>query len=87
MNLEEKDIIRESFTVKGFDGHESTPCGIFTIPVTLAGKTIRQEVILMNCCSTYNALFGGDWTTAMEATVSCLYQCSKFPYSERTVKV
>ena len=48
---------------------------------------VYADFLLMNCTGPYNALLGQEWISAMEVVSSSFYQCIKFPFCERIVKV
>lgn len=73
--------------VAGFDGLPSTPKGHVTLIVTVIGRQMPIDFLLMNCSAPYNGILGRDWTVPMEVVASARYQCLKFPNQGRISKV
>lgn len=80
-------FLKEKEEVTGFDGHKLNPKGSVILIVSLTGKHMIVDFLLMKCNSLYNGILGWDWTVPMEVTSSARFQCIKFPNQDRVLKV
>lgn len=60
MELQQNHIYEESRNVYGFDGHNSDPIGHVSLDVTLMGKVLTIDFLLMGCKLHYNDILGRD---------------------------
>jgi len=57
------------------------------LPVTLGGKTIHMDVMVVPGPLDFNLLLGRDYTYAMGALVSSLFRVACFPHEGRIVTI
>ena len=71
----------------GFDKGTSRPLGILpNVPITLRGKTVHMNVMVVQGPLDYNLLLGRDYIYCMRAIVSSLFRVMCFPHEGRVVK-
>jgi len=72
---------RSSTTIKYFDGHTYTPCGILSnLQIELGGKVVIVEVEVVDRPLDYNILLGRPWVYAMAIVVSTYFHMIVFPH-------
>jgi hypothetical protein len=81
-------LLPEMRNLSGFDKGTSRPLGILpNVPVTLKGKTVHMNVMVVQGPLVYNLLLGRDYIYCMEAIVSSLFRVMCFPHEGRMVKL
>lgn len=71
-----------------FDGGTSQPLGILLkFPVTLGGKTVYIDVMVVQGAFDFSFLLGRDYIYAMGALVSSLFRVVCFPHDGRMVTI
>jgi len=71
-----------------FNRRISQPLGILPkLPVTLGGKTVHMDVMVVPGPLDFHLLLGYDYTYAMEALVSSLFRVVCFPHEGRIVTI
>ena len=71
-----------------FDGGTSQPLGILPMfCVTLGGKTIYIDVLIVQGALYFSLLLGRDYVYAMGALVSSLFRVFFFPHNGRIVTI
>lgn len=81
-------LLPELRNLSGFDKGTSRPLGILPdVPVTLKGKTVRMNVLVVQGPLDYNLLLGRDYIYCMGAIVSSLFRVMCFPHEGRVVKL
>ena len=71
-----------------FNRRTSQPLGILPrLPVTLGGKTVHMDVMVVPGPLDFNLLLGRDYTYAMGALVSSLFRVACFPHEGRIVTI
>ena len=71
-----------------FNRRTSQPLGILPrLPVTLGGKTVHMDVMVVQSPLDFNFIFGCDYTYAMGALVSSLFRVACFPHEGRIVTI
>jgi len=74
-------LSRSPTTLKAFDSHTYTPCGILSnLQIELGGKTVTVEVEVVDRPLDYNILLGRPWVYAMAAMVSTYFHMITFPH-------
>ena len=69
-----------------FDGGTTQPLGILPkFPVTLGGKTVYIDVLVIQGALDFSLLLGRDYIYAMGALVSSLFRAVSFPHDRRIV--
>lgn len=63
--------------IYGFDRNNSSPINCVLIDVTLMGKALIVDFLLMHYKSSCNGIIERDWMIPMEAVSSSRYQCIK----------
>ena len=72
----------------GFDKGTSRPLGILpNVPITLRGKNIQMNVMVVQGPLDYNILLGRDYIYCMGAIVSSLFRVMCFLHEGRVVKL
>jgi len=72
----------------GFDKGTSRPLGILpNVLITLKGKTVQMNVMVVQGPLDYNLLLGRDYIYCMGAIVSSLFRVMCFPHEGRVVKL
>lgn len=54
-------IVEDPGDAYGFDGHKTNPIRYVTLDITLMGKALSVDFLLVDCKSPYIAIFGRDW--------------------------
>jgi len=68
--------------LKDFDGQGFHPFGISEdLPIGVEGKTVNLDVEVVDAPLDYNLLLGRNWSYAMTAIVSSVFQLIKFPHN------
>jgi len=81
-------LLPEMRNLTGFDKGTSRPLGILpNVPVTLKGKTVQMNVMVVQGPLDYNLLVGRDYIYCMGAIVSSLFRVMCFPHEGRVVKL
>ena len=81
-------LLPEMRNLTGFDKGTSRPLGILpNVPVTLKGKTVQMNVMVVQGPLDYNLLLGRDYIYCMGAIVSSLFRVMRFPHEGRMVKL
>jgi hypothetical protein len=81
-------LLPELRNLSGFDKGTSRPLGILpNVPVTLKGKTVNMNVLVVQGPLDYNLLLGRDYIYCMGAIVSSLFRVMCFPHEGRVVKL
>jgi len=81
-------LLPEMRNLSGFDKGTSRPLGILpNVPVTLKGKTVHMNVMVVQGPLDYNLLLGRDYIYCMGAIVSTLFRVMCFPHEGRMVKL
>ena len=71
-----------------FDRRTSQALGILTqTSITLGGKTVLVDFMVIEDSLDFNMLFGNDYVYAMKAMVSTLFLVMYFPHNESIVTV
>ena len=71
-----------------FNRRTSQPLGILPkLPVTLGGKTVHMDVMVVLGPLHFNLLLGRDYTYAMGALVSSIFRVVCFPHEGRIVTI
>jgi hypothetical protein len=71
-----------------FDGHSFRPHGIIpSFPVQLGGKTVCDQVEVVDAPLNYNLLLGRSWTYAMQAMVATVFWILLFPHEGQIVTI
>ena len=71
-----------------FNRRTSQPLGILPrLPVTLGGKTVHMDVMVVPGPLDFNMLLGRDYTYAMGALVSSLFHVVCFPHEGRIMTI
>ena len=79
-------LLLEMRNLTGFDKGTSRPLGILpNLPITLRGKTVYLNVMVVQGPLDYNLLLGHDYIYNMGVIVSSLFQVMCFPYEGRVV--
>ena len=75
-------------TLKAYDGHPSTPIGLFqNVPVYLAGKTVHIDIEVLDAHLDYNILLGRSYIYAMSAIASSIFRIMMFPHEDQIIIV
>lgn len=81
-------LLPEMRNLIGFDKGTSRPLGILpNVPVTLKGKTVHMNVMVVQGPLDYNQLLGWDYIYCMGAIVSSLFRVMCFPHEGRVIKL
>ena len=81
-------LLPEMRNLSGFDKGTSRPLGILpNVPITLKGKTVHLNVMVVHGPLDYNLLLGRDYIYCMGAIVSTLFRVMCFPHEGRMVKL
>jgi len=81
-------LFPEMRNLTGFDKGTSRPLGILpNVPITLRGKTVHINVMVVQGPLDYNLLLGRDYIYCMRAIVSSLFRVMCFPHEGRVVKL
>ena len=81
-------LLPEMRNLTGFDKGTSRPLGILpNVPITLRGKTVQMNVMVVQGPLDYNLLLGRDYIYCMGAIVSSLFRVMCFPHEGRVVKL
>ena len=81
-------LLPETRNLSGFDKGTSRPLGILpNVPITLKGKAVNMNLMVVQGPLDYNLLLGRDYIYCMEAIVSSLFRIMCFPYEGRMVKL
>lgn len=81
-------LLPEMKNLSGFDKGTSWPLGILpNVPITLKGKTVQMNVIVVQGPLDYNLLLGRDYIYCMGAVISSLFRVMCFPHEGRMVKL
>ena len=81
-------LLPEMRNLTGFDKGTSRPLGILpNVPITLRGKTVHMNVMVVQGPLDYNLLLGRDYIYCMGAIVSSLFRVMCFPHEGRVVKL
>ena len=81
-------LLPEMRNLIGFDKGTNRPLGILLIlPITLRGKTIYLNVMVVQGPLNYNLLLGRDYIYSMGAIVSSLFRVMCFPHEGRVVQL
>ena len=81
-------LLPEMRSLSGFDKGTSRPLGILpNVPITLKGKTVQMNVMVVQGPLDYNLLLGRDYIYCMGAVVSSLFRVMCFPHGGRMVKL
>ena len=79
-------LLPEMRNLIGFDKGTSRPLGIFpSLPITLRGKNIYLNIMVVQGPLDYNLLLGHDYIYSMGAIVSSLFRVMCFPHEGRVV--
>ena len=79
--LRSPPLSRSPTTLKAFDSHTYTPCGILSnLQMDLGGKTILVEGEVVDRPLDYNILLGRPWVNSMDAVVSTYFRMIAFPH-------
>ena len=74
-------LLPEMRNLTGFDKGTSRPLGILPdVPITLRGKTVHMNVMVVQGPLDYNLLLGRDYIYCMGAIVSSLFRVMCFPH-------
>lgn len=76
-----RDVIRK---VVGFDGHKSRPRGKIRLIVSLMGKHMIFDFVLINCNAPYNGILWHELIVPMEVTTSARFECIKITHQIAT---
>jgi len=86
--LSSLSLLLEMRNLTGFDKGTSRPLGILpNVPITLRGKTIQLNVMVVQGPLDDNLLLGRDYIYCMRAIVSSLLRVMFFLYEGRMVKL
>ena len=81
-------LLPEMRNLTGFDKGTSRPLSILpNVPVTLKGKTVQMNVMVVQGPLDYNLLLGRDYIYCMGAIVSSLFRVMCFPHEGRVVRL
>ena len=81
-------LLPEMRNLTCFEKGTSRPLGILpNVPITLRGKTIQMNVMVVQGPLDYNLLTGRDYIYCMGAIVSSLFRVMCFPHEGRVVKL
>ena len=81
-------LLPEMRNLSGFDKGTSRPLGILpNVPVTLKGKTVHMNMMVVQGPLDYNLLLGRDYIYCMGAIVSTLFRVMCFLNEGRMVKL
>ena len=74
--------------ILAFNQRPTTPLGILPhFPITLGGKTIYIDVMVVQGPLDFNLLLGRDYFYAMKAVVSTLFRVMHFPHDGKIVTI
>ena len=81
-------LLPQMQNLTGFDKGTNRPLGILlSLPITLTGKTVYLNVMVVQGPLDYNLLLGHDYIYSMGAIVSSLFQVMCFPHEGRVVQL
>jgi len=81
-------LFPEIRNLTGFDKGTSRSLGILpNVPITLRGKSVQMNVMVVQGPLDYNLLLGRDYIYCMGAIVSSLFRVMCFPHEGRMVKL
>ena len=81
-------LLPEMRNLTAFDKGTSRPLGILPdVPITLRGKTIHMNVMVVQGPLDYNLLLGRDYIYCMRTIVSSLFRVMCFLHEGRVVKL
>jgi len=81
-------LLPEMRNLTGFDKGTSRPLGILpNVPITLRGKTVHVNVMVVQGPLDYNLILGRDYIYCMGVIVSSLFRVMCFPDEGRVVKL
>ncbi|XP_026378430.1 uncharacterized protein LOC113272851 [Papaver somniferum] len=87
MNLPHDLIEEDENPIIGFSGEVTKAIGKVKIPITVDGKSVLGNFLLLDCRAPYNAIVGRDWMHEIGAVTSSYHQYLKFMAPEGVVKV
>ena len=71
-----------------FDRRPSEPLGVLPqLPISLGGKTVCIDVMVVRGPLDFNLLLGRDYVYAMEVVVSTLFRVMHFPHNGNIVMI
>ena len=74
--------------ILAFNRRPTTPLGIIPLlPITLGGKTIRIDVMVVQGPLDFNLLLGHDYVYVMKDVVSTLFRVMHFPHDGNIVTI
>ena len=74
--------------ILGFNRRPTTPLGTLPyLPITLGGKTICIDVMVVQGPLDFNLLLGRDYVYAMNDIVSTLFRVVHFPHDGKIVTI
>lgn len=79
MEIPHNHIYEEPSKVFGFNMIKRNRIGHVTLYMTLVGKVLSMDFLLMSCRSPYDAIFGRDWRLTIDIVTLALYQCDNSP--------
>ncbi|XP_021850770.2 uncharacterized protein [Spinacia oleracea] len=69
MGLEEKNIVRRSTVLVGFNGESLRTVGEISLPTYVEGVNIMTKFNVVGCPSAYNVILGRPWIHKMKAVI------------------
>ena len=81
-------LLPEMRNLTCFDKGTSQPLGILpNVPITLRGKNVHMNVMVVQGPLDYNLLLGRDYIYCMGSIISSLFRVICFPHEGRVVKL
>lgn len=78
LNIDPSAVRQSPTPLSGFKGHKTWPVGEVTLTVTLGGKSLQTNFILVDRPSAYNSITGREWLHRMDVEASTRYEVLKF---------
>ena len=86
--LDSPQLVPVTQNLLAFNGGTSQPLGILpNLPISLGGKTIYIDVVVVQGPLDFNILLGRDYVYVMGALVSSLFRVVCFPHKGRIVTI
>jgi hypothetical protein len=82
------ELVSTSHELLDFDRHPSEYLGVLPqFPISLCGKTVLVDVIVVQGPLYFNTLLGCDYVYAMNTVVSMFFRVMHFPHNEKIVTI
>ena len=74
MRLNRNDITHNMQPLVAFNSERMMPLGMVKLNVHAAKRIVDDNFLIVDCCSTFNAIMGRTWIHSMQAIMSTFHQ-------------